>query len=122
MGQKRLSIQEVDDLIEKREKGWSYERLAERFAVTPGAVHYQCLKNGAVSPNQRRGISPINPVSFVAGDGRTQRRFTQSEDKQLLDLEASGIGYNEIARRMGRARTSVRMRLLTLALREDLPA
>lgn len=119
---RKLTDAQVEDLCARRERGWSYKALAERFGVSASAVHYQCLKNGAVSPRQRRVATPLEPSSFVAGDGRTQRRFTLADDAELLRLEAEGLRYGEISRRTGRALTSVRIRLMTLALREDLPA
>lgn len=119
---RKLSEAQIEDLCHRRERGWSYDRLAAHFGVCAAAVHYQCLKNGAVSPHQRAHPVPTEPSSFVAGDGRTQRRFTQTDDERLLALEAEGLRYSEIARRMGRAYTSVRIRLMTIAMREDLPA
>lgn len=118
----KLSTTQVDEIVEKRERGWSYERLANRFDVSPGAIHYQCLKNGAVSPRQRRPVTPTERHTHKTRDGRLQRRFTASEDDQMLELEAQGLSLSAIAETMGRARTSVRIRLLTLALREDMPA
>ena len=118
---RKLTDAQIEEMCEKREKGWGYERLAERFGVSQGAIHYQCLKNAAVSPRQRRRPVPTEPSSFVAGDGRTQRRFTIADDERLLELEASGLSYQKIGRQMGRAYTSVRIRLLTLALRDDIP-
>ncbi|WP_408586553.1 hypothetical protein [Novosphingobium sp.] len=50
-----------------------------------------------------------------------QRRFTATEDEKLLQLEARGLNYTAIARELGRPLTSVRIRLMTLALREDIP-
>jgi IS30 family transposase len=120
--QRKLSIEQVDQLVEWREAGWSYLRIALQLGVSEGAVHYQCLRNGAVSPRQRLQAVPTQPHAFVAGDGRTQRLFTQAEDERLVALDSQGMSYSAIAREMGRAYTSVRMRLLTIAMREDIPA
>lgn len=119
---RRLTEEQISDLIERREKGWGHDRLAERYGVTPGAIHYQCLKHGAVSPHQRLRATPTQPGQRVGRDGRVQRLFTADEDARLLALEAEGLTYSEIARRIGRPNTSTRIRLMTLALREDLPA
>ncbi len=118
----KLSTAQVDEIAEKREKGWSYERLADRFDVSPGAIHYQCLKNGAVSPRQRRPVTPSTRTTHVTRDGKLQRRFTADDDVRILALEAQGLSMRAIAEAMGRAPTSFRVRLLTLALREDMPA
>ncbi len=116
----KLTLDQVADLIERRERGWSYKALAARFGVSAGAIHYQCLKHGAISPRQRITQTPDTPHSFVAGDGRTQRRFTREEDDRLLQLEAEGLRYHVIAHTIGRSYTSVRIRLMTLALRDEL--
>jgi transposase-like protein len=118
---RKLSAEQVEEIVERRERGWSYERLAERFGVAPGAIHYHCLKHGAVSPRQRKMPIPTAPKSRVLKDGRVQRCFTQDEDARLLELEATGMPISAICKELGRARTSVCMRLMTLALREDLP-
>lgn len=117
----KLSAAQIEDVIARRERGWSYDRIASRHGVSAGAIHYQCLKHGAVSPKARRKPVPTEPSSIVAKDGRTQRRFTQADDAELLELEARGMKYHHIAQRVGRAYTSVRIRLMTLALHEDVP-
>lgn len=117
----KLSAPQIDEIITMRERGWSYQSIARRLSVTPGAIHYQCLKNGAISPHQRRTETPREPRSFIASDGRTQRIFTQAEDAELLRLEELGLTYAALARAMSRPITSCRIRLMTLAMREDLP-
>lgn len=118
----KLTAEMIDEIVAKREKGWSYDRLAARFDVSPGAIHYQCLKHGAVSPHQRSRPVPTEPGQRVGKDGRIQRLFTVADDERLIALEASGLKYGEIARQMGRGLTSIRIRLMTIAQREDLPA
>lgn len=119
---RKLTDEQIADLIDRRERGWSYERLAQRYGVSPGAIHYQCLKHGAVSPKQRQRPVPTEPGHRTTRNGRVQRLFTVEDDRQLLELEHQGLTYNAIARHVGRAYTSVRIRLMTLALREDIPA
>lgn len=118
---RKLTDAQIEDVIAKRERGWSYRRLAGANGVSAGAIHYQCLKHGAVSPRQRRRPVPTEPSSFVARDGRTQRKFTQAEDARLLELESQGLNHRQIAGALGRAITSVRIRLMTLAIHEDIP-
>ena len=119
---RRLSEEAINDIIERRERGWGYDQLAERHGVSPGAIHYQCLKHGAVSPRQRVRPVPTEAKERIGRDGRVQRCFTVAEDKQLIALESQGLSYSEISRRTGRAYTSVRIRLMSLAMREELPA
>ena len=118
----KLTTKQIIEMAELREQGWSYLRLSKQFGVSLGAIHYQCLKNGAISPRQRRHPSPIEPEAVQTSQGRLLRRFTQSEDQRLLELEAEGLSCDAIAARIGRPRTSVRIRLLRLALQEDMPA
>jgi hypothetical protein len=88
--------------------------------VSDGAIHYQCLKTGAVSPRSRgkNAASHLQPP-ITGSDGRTQRRFTPEEDEQLQRLSIQGKKIGEIVAITGRAPTSVRMRLMTLALHEE---
>lgn len=116
-----LNQEQIDQLIAWREQGWGRNRIASKLGVSPGAVHYQCLKHGAVSPKQRAHPVPDEAVTRCGRDGRSQTTFTRADDERLLELEAEGLTYNAIADLMGRPRTSVRVRLMMLALREDMP-
>jgi hypothetical protein len=118
----KLSHDQVQQIAELRERGWSYGRLSAKFGVSAGAIHYQCLKQGAVSPKTRGKMDVSRQPLIHAKDGRTQRRFTPQEDERLQELDMAGHGINRIAEMMGRARTSVRIRLMTLALHEEMPA
>src|SRR4051812_18711582 len=58
VGQHRPNIRKVSaersrEIAELRERGWSYGRIAMKFGLSAGAVHYHCLKQGAVTPNTR---------------------------------------------------------------------
>jgi len=118
-GHRRLSATQVREIAELRERGWSYRRIAQRYSISDGAVHYHCLKQGAVSP--RSGpLGAKGPRTFIASDGRTQRRFSPEEDLQLEALSMQGLNTRQISERLGRAMTSVRMRLMTLALHQEI--
>ncbi len=119
---RHLTADQVTEVIELRERGWSHLRLAQRFNVSPGAIYYHCLKYGAVSPLQRSRPVPTKAGHRVCANGRVQRVFTVVDDERLLDLAMANLSHSEIARQLGRAVTSVRMRLMHLALREDIPA
>lgn len=118
----KLTAEQVEQLVAWREEGRSYGWIASRLGITNGGVHYQCLKHGAISPRQRGRSTVGGPAVFTASDGRVQRRFTPEEDRQLIALELEGLGYAEIATRLGRPRTSVRIRLMTLAQHEEIAA
>lgn len=118
----RLDDDAILRALEMREAGRSCLTIAKKLGVSEGAIHYQCLRHGIVSPRQRRTTAPTEPIAIVGPSGRVQRRFTQAEDEQLMALEAQGMAYQAIARHIGRAYTSVRMRLLAIALRDEMPA
>lgn len=114
----KLTPDQVREIADRRERGWSYGRLAQRYGVSTGAIHYQCLKQGAVSPRSR-APTRRGPGVFQANDGRTQKRFTEEEDARILALENDGLSADAIARALNRPRTSIRIRLMTLALRSE---
>lgn len=114
----KLSPAQAVEIAELREQGWSYDRLAERFGVSASAIHYRCLRQGARSPRSHRDRY-AGPAVIKASDGRTQRRFTPEEDARLLALDANGTSFKAMARELGRPNTSVRIRLMALALHED---
>lgn len=117
---RRLTADEIADIVARRERGQGYGYIAAIHKVSPGAVHYHCLKAGAVSPRQT--FRPVPTDAVVRQGKRTQRCFTQAEDQQLLALSMQGLSISEISRRTGRATTSVSIRLMTLAMREEASA
>lgn len=119
---KRLTQTAIDRMIELRERGWSYTAIAKELGVSPGAITYQCLRNGVTSPHQRGRTPWHGAASFVGKDGRTFRRFTEAEDARITQLAAEGLRCDQIAADLGRPRTSVRIRLLTLGAHEDIAA
>lgn len=118
----KLTSEQVQWACEKRETGWSTTAIGKRLGVSPGAINYQCLKHGAVSPRQRRTDTPQEQTVYTGRDGRTFRTFTPDEDDQLMAFAHEGKKIGEIAALMKRGRTSIRMRIMLLELREDLPA
>ena len=115
----KLSQEQAAEMAELREKGWSFKRLSERFGVSRGAVHYRCLRLGALSPRSQ----PINYRGrrlSGQGFGKVVSHFTPAEDERLLELEREGASLNQMVEQLGRARTTVRIRLLTLAAKDGL--
>ncbi|MCA0366777.1 MAG: hypothetical protein LCH57_01765 [Proteobacteria bacterium] len=115
----RMTEQQISEMADRREKGWSYGRLARAYGVTPGAIHYQCLRQGARSPHETGLQTQTEPRLVRMSDGRVQKRFTTAEDEAMQALALAGHGVSTIAREMNRPLTSVRMRLMSLALRQD---
>lgn len=119
MGARKLSEDQAREIAEKREAGWSYGRLATKFGVSAGAIHYQCLRQGAISPRTHGAGQRKGPAVIQASDGRTQRRFTPAEDARMLELATGGAKVRQICDELGRAPTSIKIRLLTLALHDE---
>lgn len=119
----KLSPGQVEEIVELRERGWSYQRIAMKFGVSDGAIHYHCLKHGAISPRSRAPV-PFGtvPTQNLCSNGRTQRRFSPDEDERLQQLSIEGNSIARISEITGRAPTSVRMRLMALAIHEELAA
>lgn len=122
MGRRILSDEQIDEMAELRERGWSYARIARHFTtrgtpVSVGSVSWQCLRVGADLPAERRVSAYQRAVTSVRG-GKLVRAFTQDEDRRLLELEASGASGAEMARALDRGGNSIRGRLYTLARHE----
>jgi hypothetical protein len=118
----KLTSTQIEWACEKREAGWSTQRIGMRLGVSAGAINYQCLKHGAVSPRQRRHETPAERLTYTGRDGRHFRTFTPDEDEQLLSYAREGKSSRVIGQLMNRGRTSVTMRLMLLELRKELPA
>lgn len=115
----RLSPDQIDELLALREKGLSFARIGARMGMSAGGVAYLCLSRGATSPREGRWRNPNAPRVMRGRDGRILRRFSADEDARLAQLSGEGLTLTEIARRLGRPRTSVRMRMLMLGAAED---
>lgn len=105
-----------------RQRGWSYASIGREVGLSASAVHYQCLIRGLVSPNQRGKTGCKGPAEMTYRDGRQMRRFTPEDETRMLELEAQGLSVGQIAKAMGRAQTSVRIKLLMLAHRQEVLA
>lgn len=115
----KLTSAQVEEMAELRERGWSYQRLGDRYGVSATAIHYRCLSVGALSP---RSCPPRPADRRKPGQGFGGRcvPFSVEEDERLLTLARSGLKTDRIADELGRPRTSTRIRLMTLELKADL--
>jgi DNA-binding NarL/FixJ family response regulator len=117
----KLSPTQIDEAMLLREEGWTFQRIADKYDVSPKTIQWHSLKLGAEppkGPNSPRPV-PTDPVVYDAGD-RTIRRFTQSEDTDLLRMDLEGKSVGEIAKTLRRRRNSVVGRLRTLARYQEL--
>lgn len=110
-----LTQEQKDFAFEKREAGWSINRIAMRLGVSPGSIAWHCLAMGADPPNARPIDKAIKgPVSCLR-NGKSVRRFTPEEDQQLVAMRLAGKTDTQIGRVVGRRSNSIRGRLMTLA-------
>ncbi|MFB0875489.1 MULTISPECIES: hypothetical protein [unclassified Sphingobium] len=118
----RLSDEQLDEMARLRERGWGPGRIAEHFthAGTPisgSSINWQCMRLGADAPARLRGRSSA-PRETYWRNGRPCRPWTAEDDAKLIELEQAGVKLHIVAQRLGRANSSVRGRLLTLARRD----
>jgi DNA-binding CsgD family transcriptional regulator len=116
-----LTAAEKEYAAERREHGWSHDRIAKVLCCSPGAVAWHCLAMGADPPNAK----PINktikgPLRYMRS-GKPVRRFTAIDDQELLALSLAGKTHSQIAKVMGRQPKSIRGRLMMLARQEARP-
>jgi len=113
-----LSAEEKAFAIEKRELGWSCERIARSLGCSAGSVSWHCLQVGADPPNAKPIDTSIRGPMAVVRNGKLVRRYSPEEDRKLVALSLSGKTHTEIGRELGRRPNSVRGRLMTLARHE----
>lgn len=111
-GPRILSDPQIEVMTELREQGLSYRLIAEHFTkdgtpINPKTIRWQCLRVGARKPGEPHGHRGKH-----SGFGKS---FTAEEDALLLELEAQGLKWAEIGRRLGRAPNTCYGRVLTLA-------
>lgn len=116
----KLGAEQIEEMIAMREAGRSYKVIAGQLGVSKGAIHYQCLKHNAISPRQRDFARGAEQRQRYSAPASGNRYFTAEEDARLLALRKSGMTIPAIGRALGRANTSVRIRLLTLAQHDEI--
>jgi len=117
-----LTRAEIDRIVTLRiEKGWSQARIAQSIGCSLGSVSWALLREGA----ERAGHTPIvtsipSEATTYIRNGRPIRRFTEADDKVLLEAEAEGLTPTAIGRRFTPPRlpNTITGRLRTLARRE----
>ncbi|CAD7336112.1 hypothetical protein FIM10_04180 [Sphingomonadales bacterium 56] len=118
-GRRILSDEQLAEMAELRERGWGLGRIAEHFTkagtpISKSSINWQCMRVGADAPPHLRGHQRA-PREIYWRNGTPCRPWTEADDRQLLELEMTGISVMEITRRLGRSNSSVRGRLLTLS-------
>jgi len=118
MAERILTTEQIDEIVDLREKGHSYKWIADKLGVSPGCVSWHCLEKAAEPPNPVTPRPVPTEAKIEYRFGHTIRRFTVEEDEELLRLEATGMNLSKIAKALGRKRNSITGRLMSLARRE----
>jgi len=105
----RLTSAQIERIVELREQGKFSHRIAQILGIPAATINYQLL---------RAGLDPWDPTRRPRSDN-SPSRFTPEEDTKLLSLRKDGMPIARIARAMSRPITSVRIRLLTLEVRDE---
>jgi len=118
MPAKKYSDDLLDQAASLRETGMPYAKIAKRLCMSHGAVYWHCLRLGADSPKKQ----PNRPLNLgpmeVDRSGHKVRRFTEEEDRKLVEMDLAGAKRCEMARALGRKHNSIKGRLMTLARHE----
>jgi hypothetical protein len=121
MGERRVTPEVKDRIFRMREAGRSYKAIGKAVGISAQAVSWYCLE-ACVEPSKPskatcswtevRGPVIVKRGKFVI------RRYLPEEDAQLLALEAEGLNYSQIGKRLGRKHNSIKGRLMVLARRD----
>ena len=106
---RKYSRAQVSRAVRLVSEGKSYAKAARIVGMTEPAVRNHCVGAG-VLPKGRNG----HRQAFAPG----ARPFTDAEDNAIVEGRAFGRTFSSIAADLGRPRTSVRSRLLTLQLQK----
>lgn len=110
-----LTDEQIARIAELREKGIGYQCIANEIGCSVSTVQWQCLKEGVMPPGGcRSNLTDGKPLVIKRGN-HVVRRFTADEDALIQALDIQGFTVATIAKRIGRKRHSVLLRLMTLA-------
>lgn len=103
----RLSDEEIEAIVNWRERKKSSGWIAVKMNLPKGTVNYQLLLAG------------LDPFDSPKSSGRNPGAFTPDEDAKLLALAQDGKKLPTIAAEMKRPRSSVRLRWMLLEIRAE---
>lgn len=116
------AIMRIGDL---REAGVSISNIAAEMGVSCGAVDWHLTKLAIDPPKTTyktwdgiRGPAVCTRRGSSIAQAHVVRRYTPEEDAEILRLQAAGVSYCEIGRRLNRRHHSIIGRCNTLARRE----
>ena len=113
-----ITPEQIDEASDLREQGKSIGQIARRLDLPETTIDYHLRKNGVFPPGwKHQGALADRRKTYTDCRGRTVRPFTRKEDAALLRLDAEGVTYAEMGRRIKRPTNSCRNRLISLANR-----
>lgn len=112
----KLSQNQIDQIADLLEAGWTNGRLAIRFNVSKSTIQWHALKLGILSARPC-GLNDHAPMVTMRA-GKPVRRFTPEEDARILALRPT-VAPHSIAKHLGRNPKSIYARLYTIARREE---
>ena len=120
-----LSPEHIDMICEMRERGRSYQQIANKIATvgvrtSASNIAYICLRRGADLPPEcrQKTASGAKPGSVRKRGNHLVRQFTVEEDNLLKKLDRQGLRICDISRQLNRRPNSILARLATLARHE----
>ena len=98
------------EIVEARESGIGVACLAKKYGVGHSTITYHCDRNGVIPP---KGIR--------VGKARVTRgtAFTKEELTKIAELSSQGFKPLAISREIKRPYSSVRYRVVRMALAEE---
>lgn len=104
---RKYSRAQVSKAVRLVSEGQSYTAAARQAKMSVPAIRNHCASAGVLPPVRNGHRSAFAPGA---------RAFTEAEDLAIVNGRAFGRSFSAIAAELGRPRTSVRSRLLTLQL------
>lgn len=115
---RRLNQEDLDRIIEMRERGRTYGTIARVIGCSDSTVSYHCMRLAIEPPKPRNLPDFTSRPAVVMRNGYAVRAYSAEDDARILAMDAEGKSDSEMGRALGRRAHSVRQRLRTLARRD----
>ena len=100
------------------ESGMSIAAAARELGLNEKTVYGYCTRYAIDPPPQYRHRIVADSSAAADGSDRRKKAFTAREDRHLLEMRAAGVSYSRMAKKLGRAKSSIVTRFATLARQE----
>lgn len=117
MPARKYSEEQIEAVLEMRERGLSYGQIEMKTGVNQATVYSHCLRLGAEPPEPAKLRSvPTAPTSYTR-NGKTVRLFTEQEDRQVMRMAIDGVSSRQIAAKLDRLPHVIRGRIAAIERR-----